>query len=473
MGSAASHYQDWDAKPCEAINDVDGGTPCEVPRDELEKAKERYDALKREHRKDQAALATAGDALLEELGLAVAFHDAGSWTRVVARKNVPDPVSETHEPHEHMHEPHSPGTWLLRERLRKKHPEGEVGLVEDLVRASNKSHDKRAPQIVVAFCDGTETAHTAYLCAKNLIRPNSKDCLTVATIESDCHGHDAKHQPAAIRHRYVRFQCFCYSIACVSTVEWRVDGVRNAPQRWLDVVGAGPRHHEREGETRLGGPELTGRSSTQETDLTTFLPKKRWQFMHVPRSSVAPSKVVAAFANDRAKMHTAARAHPDPTALCIGFSGRSSKKSDPTVVGQVADMSMRSVFCPIVVCKHAPVNAKKRHFVYIADATDRCIDGMKILDGFLQKDDRLTFLHALTHGSEEGLVRCFREYEKRSNFEFIADDSSTLDVLRERESLVDVDYVCVATRPKKERGSFADALVRHHAGNIIIIKSVS
>ena len=221
------------------------------------------------------------------------------------------------------------------------------------------------------------------------------------------------------------------------------------------------------------GRELTGRSSTQETDLTTFLPKKRWQFMHVPRSAVAPSKVVAAFANDRAKMHTAARAHPDPTALCIGFSGRSSKKSDPTVVGQVADMSMRSVFCPIVVCKHAPVNAKKRHFVYIADATDRCIDGMKILDGFLQKDDRLTFLHALTHGSEEGLVRCFREYEKRSNFEFIADDSSTLDVLRERESLVDVDYVCVATRPKKERGSFADALVRHHAGNIIIIKSVS
>ena len=208
MGSAASRCPDWDAKPCEAINDVDGGTPCDVPRDELEKAKARYDALKREHRKDQAALATAGDALLEELGLAVAFHDAGSWTRVVARKNVPNPVSETHEPHEHMHEPHSPGTWLLRERLRKKHPEGEVGLVEDLVRASNKSHDKRAPQIVVAFCDGTETAHTAYLCAKNLIRPNSKDCLTVATIESDCHGHDAKHQPAAIRHRYARFPVF-------------------------------------------------------------------------------------------------------------------------------------------------------------------------------------------------------------------------------------------------------------------------
>ena len=89
--------------------------------------------------------------------------------------------------------------------------------------------------------------------------------------------------------------------------------------------------------------------------------------MHVPRSAVAPSKVVAAFANDRAKMHTAARAHPDPTALCI-TPRPPSKKSDPTVVGQVADMSMRSVFCPIVVCKHAPVNAKKRHFVYTADA---------------------------------------------------------------------------------------------------------
>ena len=74
MGSAASRCPDWDAKPCEAINDVDGGTPCDVPRDELEKAKARYDALKREHRKDQAALATAGDALLEELGLAVAYR---------------------------------------------------------------------------------------------------------------------------------------------------------------------------------------------------------------------------------------------------------------------------------------------------------------------------------------------------------------------------------------------------------------
>ncbi len=225
-----------------------------MPRDELEKAKARYDALKREHRKDQAALATAGDALLEELGLAVAFHDAGSWTRVVARKNVPDPVSETHEPHEHMHEPHSPGTWLLRERLRKKHPEGEVGLVEDLVRASNKSHDKRAPQIVVAFCDGTETAHTAYLCAKNLIRPNSKDCLTVATIESDCHGHDAKHQPAAIRHRYARFPVFLVfdRVRLDGGVarRWREAG--STSRRWLDVVGAGHRHRERDG--ILGGP---------------------------------------------------------------------------------------------------------------------------------------------------------------------------------------------------------------------------
>ena len=194
-------------------------------------------------------------------------------------------------------------------------------------------------------------------------------------------------------------------------------------------------------------------------DLTTFLPKKRWQFMHVPRSAVAPSKVVAAFANDRAKMHTAARAHPDPTALCIGFSGRSSKKSDPTVVGQVADMSMRSVFCPIVVCKHAPVNAKKRHFVYIARATDRCIDGMKILDGFLQKDDRLTFLHALTHGSEEGLVRASA-----------STSAVELRVHRDYSS----DARCASGKPRRRRArasrrgprrsvALRDALVRHHA----------
>lgn len=409
MGHAASSHAErtggqWDAKPVEAINDATDA----VPRDELAAARERYDALKREHQGE--ALVAAGDALLRELGLAVAFHDAGSWTRVVARKTDSATIA-THEPHEHMHEPQSPGAYLLRERLRARHPEGEVGLVQDLVRAKNRNHDARAPQIIVAFCDGTEKAHTAYLCAKNLVRPHSRDCLTVAAIESDCHGHDAKHQPAAIRHRY-------------------------------------------------------------ETDLTTFLPPKRWQFMHVPRSSVSPARVVAAFANDRAKLHAAARAHPDPSALCIGFSGRSSKRSDPTVVGQVADLAMRNCCCPTVICKHPPLNDKKRHFVYLADATERCIDGMKLLDGFLRKDDRLTYLHVRTSGTEEGLIRCFREYEKRATFEFVADGTSTLDVLQTRPCFADVDYVCVATRPKAVPGSFADTLVRHHAGNIIIIKSV-
>ena len=107
-----------------------------MPRDELEKGS----ALRRaETRAPQGpgGLATAGDALLEELGLAVAFHDAGR--RASSPANVP--TSQLVRAARNMHEPHR-RAWLLRERP-KKHPEGEVGFV-GIWSGPNKSHDCRA-----------------------------------------------------------------------------------------------------------------------------------------------------------------------------------------------------------------------------------------------------------------------------------------------------------------------------------------
>lgn len=47
-----------------------------------------------------------------------------------------------------------------------------------------------------------------------------------------------------------------------------------------------------------------------------------------------------------------------------------------------------------------------------------------------------------------------------------------LGVLQSRPCFADVDVAAVATRPKQEIGSVADNLVRHYAGNVLVIKSV-
>lgn len=77
MGIAASAHEAttgvaFDAKPCEYF-----GPEGHDPPEEIVRARARYVELKNQHL-GKAEHEKAGDALLKDVGLAVAFHDAGA-----------------------------------------------------------------------------------------------------------------------------------------------------------------------------------------------------------------------------------------------------------------------------------------------------------------------------------------------------------------------------------------------------------
>ena len=103
---------------------------------------------------------------------------------------------------------------------------------------------------------------------------------------------------------------------------------------------------------------------------------------------------------------------------------------------------------------------------------------MKILafSSFLQKVDGLTFLHALTHGSEEGLVRCFREYEMSIELRVHRGRlarrqvAKAFDVLRERKASSTSTTSASRRGPRRSAAPSRTRSSATSAGNIIIIK---
>ena len=55
--------------------------------------------------------------------------------------------------------------------------------------------------------------------------------------------------------------------------------------------------------------------------------------------------------------------------VCIGIAGRKGPKDDPTILGQVADLAMRSCSQPVIVCRE-PINDIRSYVVFV-DETDR------------------------------------------------------------------------------------------------------
>lgn len=430
MGHAASTYEKelgaaWDQRPCEFFGADDKP---DVPAS-FGRVRKKYERKRRENKLGTEAMEAFGDDLLGEECLEVEFADAGTWTRVTVRDTSDHAAPEPSEDPTFMYHAQDPGAFLLtrtssRSSLRlapaapaerKSH---HVRTIEDLVR---KKHEggSRPRQCVVAFVDGSEAAHVAYVAAKSLVK--GSDTLSVITVESSKAHTSPNFKPTVIRDRY-------------------------------------------------------------ETDLTAYLPSARWRFITIPKSKVPTKDVVRTFVNDRAQMPCAVRTHPDPTVVCVGFSGRKSRESrDPTVVGQVADLSLRTMFCPTVVCKVVP-RSSKRHFVVLVEPSERSVRAVSVLDAFLAADDALTFLHVTDPRSAatapEDVMARLGHWKKRADFEFVENANgrgdAIVDVLQHdaRPCFSEVDFVVVATRPKSEPGSVSDHLVRHYHGNILIIKTV-
>ena len=427
MGAAASAYAEtldglpWDGKPLEFFGGETTGGAAVPPQ--FDAVKRRYLRKKKEGESGEA-LVEFGGSLLEDECLEVEFHDAGTWTRCVVRDTSHcHSVAGGADP-TFMYGSHDPGAFLLTRTRSSKQLLGGTGQhmirgVEETMRRKDAAFNA-AKRVAVVFTDGSEAAHVAYVCAKTFVHGH-EDTLSVITVASTKVHTSPNFKPKVIRDRY-------------------------------------------------------------ETDLTTFLPRKRWRFITIPASKVPTKDVVQTFVNDRAHMPCSVRTHPDPTLVLVGFSGRkTSAARDPTVIGQVADLSLRTLFCPTIVCKVAP-RETGRHFVVLVEPVERSVRAADVLSGFLKDDDAVTFLHVLPDGAlknaPDTLMAMLGKWKARANFEFVENLDgraiSILDVLQNdpRPCFNDVDFVVVATRPKTEPGSVSDHLVRHYSRNIIIIKTV-
>lgn len=190
-----------------------------------------------------------------------------------------------------------------------------------------------------------------------------------------------------------------------------------------------------------------------EADLTTWKPASQWSFKML-ESEKQVKDVVVDYVNQE-----------HPGFVVVGFSGRKSPGRDPTVIGQVTDLSLRTVFCPCIVIK-VPVH-EVRHFVVLVDANPRCKTAVGVVSKLVRECDKLTLLHAPLKESKD------LDFE---DVTYLKGDASPHDriirALQDDALFKDVDFVCVATRPKATLGSMSDLLIRKFSGNIIVVKDV-
>lgn len=298
--------------------------------------------------------------------------------------------------------------------------EEEITRALELVQRNMATWLDASKQTIVSFVDGSDRAHLAFETAKSLLKTDA-DELTVITVESEKEYLGPNYRVAAIRTRY-------------------------------------------------------------ESELTGFISSKRWRLLALPRQDNATTKdVVRDFVNHRDKMDYCmeAKEHPDPTFVVFGFSGRKSfKDRDPSVIGQVADLSLRSVFCPCIVVK-IPAKQTHRHFVVLVEPLDRCKRAVQIVSNLLKPEDKLTLIHAPrkieTVHAKSKLAELFEGYPAIRFLEgdpshWVVPHDRVVGQLQDADDFKDVDFVCVATRPRPSLGSMSDTLVRRYAGNIILVK---
>ena len=299
----------------------------------------------------------------------------------------------------------------------------DVDRIVHLLKAHETIEVKK--QTIVVFVDGSDRAHEAYVVAKGTMKGD--DQLAVVSVESEKEYLGPNYKVAAIQMRY-------------------------------------------------------------ESDLTPLLPAARWKFLTLKKEEKQTKSTVADFVNKK-ELREKAECFPEdePTLVVVGFSGRkSSKDRDPSIIGQVADLSLRAVHCPIAVIKTPTKPAGQRHFVMLVDAQadSRCLPALRSLIDLLHPDDQLTLLHAQAQVSDKDLEHIQALYASVATrcaaIDFLPNDrvnwrSRTdllLTQLNDTDKYQNVDFVCVACRPRALLGSISDMLVKKYAGNIILIKAL-
>lgn len=222
-----------------------------------------------------------------------------------------------------------------------------------------------------------------------------------------------------------------------------------------------------------------------ETELAPLLPKEKWRYeMVLKEDSVSTKRSVGLWVSGlRDVLVDDSRKHPMPNFLCIGFSGRKSIADEaPSVLGQVADLSLRTVPCPCVVVKYPPSDGPKAFCLLVADLP-RCWIAFELLLHLPGEGDSLKLIHvyedvaeSITKAKElKEKYEAFlagKETKFTVDFELKAKErgSATSGVIHELLDEATYEYIGIATHPKDHIGSIADYLIKHYKGNVICFK---
>mmetsp|Transcript_32250 Transcript_32250/g.41354 ORF Transcript_32250/g.41354 Transcript_32250/m.41354 type:complete len:398 (-) Transcript_32250:106-1299(-) len=180
-----------------------------------------------------------------------------------------------------------------------------------------------------------------------------------------------------------------------------------------------------------------------------------------------------------------------PKFVVTGFVGRKGRKDDPSILGEVSDMSLRCVLYPSIVVKTLTRHQSQghRHFVVGVDGRQRGHQAYLVAQTLTKPQDKLTALHVWDGNDdsqsqlpEKLRVSAVQEFYTKDiadrgliDGEFVAlkKDSgiaisqAMLNWLDEME----VDFVALGVRPSMELSSVCDVVVKNCKCSVIICKT--
>jgi nucleotide-binding universal stress UspA family protein len=182
-----------------------------------------------------------------------------------------------------------------------------------------------------------------------------------------------------------------------------------------------------------------------------------------------------------------------PDFLCIGFSGRKSEMENREFMGSKADLALRTVHIPVIVCKRpiAPNSPKPgktgRSFVYAVALTETSRKGLDILLTLLGPRDDLLIIHAkesndLDHVTQTELEKAEVFYMEELaqfgpvNSRFLSlnpvQGVSTVDRLTDYvNDETEADFLVIAPRAAQTVSSVSEAMILKCKTNVILCKA--
>ncbi|KAJ1452484.1 hypothetical protein M885DRAFT_444925 [Pelagophyceae sp. CCMP2097] len=222
--------------------------------------------------------------------------------------------------------------------------------------------------------------------------------------------------------------------------------------------------------------DITSRYSTA---LVTLVKPQSWKILVRQKRDEAETKgVVVDWLKDLGT------AEAPPCFVFMGHSGRKAADRDPTILGQVTDVSLRSISAPCVVVKRLPA-AGPHKFLLLVTQESRCMLALKHLVQHALKDgDSLLLVHAVNESDAAGPAKAL-EVAYLNAVEAINLAKCTFEIVtklkgvnagEQLQNIVsdrDPDYCCLSTKATRHVGSVSDYLLKHYKGNCVVYKGAN